>query len=782
MALLSAVVGGGAVLAGSRIGRSSGGSASRSLIRVAAIAGLVAVASLAFNVYQYTSQHTARRSQMEATLIRPTPKSDNGQSLDPSLKEISYKDQQSHPLGISTGEAEAIIKGIADGSKPDWIVLDIRETAEVEAGTFKTATRIRFPDLPSSRLELSAKQVLLICHNGNRSAETCAALAAKGIACKFIKGGLEKWLVEGRALDGFSARSVDELRAIPDYPNHQTLLDTSEVHALVAGHGAIFVDVRYPGEFAANHLPGAVNLALRPTPTDEIKRRLAELPKKPVIAPCYDRRSCFFGEILGLELTRAGHDYRGRYSMPWEYFVAGPRPPHVEAWLAEANRSTWSKAGDWLTAKLGTVAEKTGLPLALLILAALSRLIILPFSLKAERDQVTARRIEPELAALKQSLKDDSVRLTRAVRDLYRINGLTPGRNLIALLFLPVLALSVEAAVRVAGQRPVPFLWLDNLSDLDPAYVLPLAFGGLLTLYVHLTMATTRRHASICWFVVAPLLIAAGCLLPAAANLYVIASAVLLLLQRAIVTGAWQKLFAPVAALNVYLDAARLNHAGAVPLTAPQRLADAGNKAYRLGQLKAAGLPVPPGVVLREDFLTAFENGSPRRQRRQLAYVANYLAAKRHAVRSSAAGEDGAAASFAGVFESELDVTRGDLVAAVGRVLASFKAERALSYGGTIGDRNILIQPMIDAAWAGVLFTQDPQVPGMMLVEAVEGTGEKLVSGKAQPRAIRFGRTSLRCAGPGTPPIFFKPLLTMARDAERRFGAPQDIEWAYVRG
>ncbi len=264
MALVSALLGGGAVVAGSRMGRGGGAGGSRGLKRAAAIAGLVALSSLGLNAYQYVGQRDGLRNRLEATLIRPAPKTASGQSLDPALKEIPYAVQQSHPLGISTDEAEAIVRGVANGSRPDWTILDIRETAEAEMGTFKNAEKIRFPDLPQSQVTLASRKALLICHNGNRSAETCAALAEKGIDCRFIKGGLEKWLTEGRKLDGFSARSVDELRAIPDYPNHSTLLDTQEVRRLVAEDGAIFIDVRYPGEFAATHVPEAINLPLGP--------------------------------------------------------------------------------------------------------------------------------------------------------------------------------------------------------------------------------------------------------------------------------------------------------------------------------------------------------------------------------------------------------------------------------------------------------------------------------------------------------------------------------------
>ncbi|MEZ4236612.1 MAG: rhodanese-like domain-containing protein [Myxococcota bacterium] len=58
--------------------------------------------------------------------------------------------------------------------------------------------------------------------------------------------------------------------------------DSAEAHRLVEG-GALLVDVRTPGEFAAGHLDGAVNI-----PVDQLKARLRELPDKqrPVVVYC----------------------------------------------------------------------------------------------------------------------------------------------------------------------------------------------------------------------------------------------------------------------------------------------------------------------------------------------------------------------------------------------------------------------------------------------------------------------------------------------------------------
>lgn len=155
-----------------------------------------------------------------------------------------------------------------------------------------------------------------------------------------------------------------------------------------------------------------------------------------------------------------------------------------------------------------------------------------------------------------------------------------------------------------------------------------------------------------------------------------------------------------------------------------------GGKARGLARLIAAGLRVPEGFVIvgaRADAVPA-DLGE--------AYAA--LGSGKVAVRSSAAAEDGAVQSYAGVFESVLDVEgEAALHDAVVHCLASAHAERARAYVGVAADErmSVVVQRMVDARCAGVLFTLDP-IRGdgsRWRIEAVPGLGEALVSGHARP-------------------------------------------------
>lgn len=164
-----------------------------------------------------------------------------------------------------------------------------------------------------------------------------------------------------------------------------------------------------------------------------------------------------------------------------------------------------------------------------------------------------------------------------------------------------------------------------------------------------------------------------------------------------------------------------------------------------------------------------------------------------YAVRSSATAEDLAAASFAGQQDSYLDVAGADeVVRHVKRCWASLFTERAVAYRLRKGFDHrqihmaVVVQHMVPAQAAGVLFTADP-VSGnrkVTTVEAVVGLGDALVSGQADADryTVRDARVEASIRGPQ--PVLTDPqvlrLAELGRRVERHFGHPQDIEWCLL--
>jgi rifampicin phosphotransferase len=772
IAIVSAMIGGGAAVVGVRAtaNSSSASHAARIAWCIVGVAAVFLGLSLTENYYQYSTQRSERQARLESAILRSTEMSD-GHTLDPNLKEVSYDDQLHASRGISTDEVERLLKEKQRGLHSNTALLDVRENAETAMGTLPGATAIRFPDFPNAHLDLKGTPVILFCDNGNRSYQTCQALAAMGIDCRFMIGGLEKWFAESKPFAGTKATSLADFRALPSYPNKAVLLDTPDVRALVA-KGAVFVDVRYPGEFSAYHLPGAINLPIRPTVAEELRARIAALPHRPIIAPCYDRRSCFYAQIIGFEVSQAGYDFRGRYTVPWDYFIPLAPRPYIQKYLNELHQNWWGKLVNIVAFYVNKIVDYSDFFPAIILLAILSRLLVLPFSLKAERDQIISKELVHQVKEIKRRLASDPRRLVRAMRALYRQHGLTPLRNMLGLAFLPLMSVCVAAIHAVAVERHQSLLWVANSATRDPTFILPLIFAALICIYLDSAFVRTLRHRLLVWTIGMTVFTATGGLLSAAADVYLIASAGLLLVQRAAVTNKFSVFIQ-------WIRRRRFNDE-IVSLDDVQGLTGCGNKAYRLGIMRSQGFTVPEGVVLTTRFLEKYSSASPQWRSRQLDRVWRNLRAQKVAVRSSGSAEDGSSNSFAGVFESVLNVDRARLEAAVTDVLSSFSTAVVAAYGAGNGHANIIVQRMIDPDHSGVLFTRDPACPSHSLVELVEGTADKLVSGAIAPVLCRFGRVSLQPIGNGAPPTDLTPLVAIGQQLESLFGRPQDIEWAHV--
>jgi pyruvate,water dikinase len=289
----------------------------------------------------------------------------------------------------------------------------------------------------------------------------------------------------------------------------------------------------------------------------------------------------------------------------------------------------------------------------------------------------------------------------------------------------------------------------------------------------------------------------------------------------------------------------------------------AGGKAANLGEIRRAGLPMPPGFcvttaayaavaagaaldsILDEMAATAaddtarLETLSGRAREALLAAPVPEAVAQAIvrayetlsgggplpvAVRSSATAEDLPDASFAGQQETYLNVVGADAVVdAVRRCWGSLWTPRAVAYRATNGiDQRsvqlaVVVQQMVDAAVAGVMFTANPLTGRrrQAVIDASPGLGEAVVSGAVTPDHFvvdvdtghvverRLGDKRLQIAalpGGGTQRLDassqftvhssqfcladdeVRALARLAARVEAHYGAPQDVEWALDSG
>lgn len=290
----------------------------------------------------------------------------------------------------------------------------------------------------------------------------------------------------------------------------------------------------------------------------------------------------------------------------------------------------------------------------------------------------------------------------------------------------------------------------------------------------------------------------------------------------------------------------------------------AGGKGANLGEMTRAGLPVPPGYVITVDAYRRFYQESgvaddvagrlarlnvddaaqlrdvsealralirrarmPDEVRQSIVEAYRELSERQGvqeefvAVRSSATVEDTAQFSFAGMFQSFLNV-RGpdDLVRSVKDCWASVFGARVLFYRVKQGLASepliaVIVQKMVNADKSGVLFTVDPATndPRILVIEAAWGLGEVVVGGQVTPDRYEVDKESLALVRKaigrkgfmlvrdertgenvrvdlpdekaiaqvlGEPEV--RSLAGLGKRDEEHYGAPQDAEWAIEKG
>ena len=248
-----------------------------------------------------------------------------------------------------------------------------------------------------------------------------------------------------------------------------------------------------------------------------------------------------------------------------------------------------------------------------------------------------------------------------------------------------------------------------------------------------------------------------------------------------------------------------------------------GGKGASLDRLAGLGFRVPPGFCLTTaafraqlaagigvsrdasrgaarlaagPLVPAIEASLADAVRRLVAELAAAGAfAPRFAVRSSALGEDGTVASYAGLHETELDVAPDGVAGAVRRCWASLWSPAAVAYRNRRelspddAEMAVVVQALVPADAAAVAFTRHP-VTGrddQIVLTAVRGLGDAMVAGTVTPDTYVVDRASRDVvtfdpgedpAGPALEPDALRALVNLCLEVEKRFGHAVDIEAA----
>lgn len=271
-------------------------------------------------------------------------------------------------------------------------------------------------------------------------------------------------------------------------------------------------------------------------------------------------------------------------------------------------------------------------------------------------------------------------------------------------------------------------------------------------------------------------------------------------------------------------------HIIALAEASKHNIALVGGKSANLGELLAAGFPVPNGFVVTTDAFREYAGDAlPSSFVDDLADAFRDAGFTSCAVRSSAVGEDGKHHSYAGLHATFYDIDASTLVDAVQRCWASLHSQPAHAYRAAIAHSAdnpgadqpatdvpamaVLVQEMIPADAAGVCFTRHPLGADRILVEACWGLGAALVDGRVspdqfeitntlEPIAQRIGRKRHRVVSAADPfaqhqldplpismqqsrvlePDQVRAVAELALQCKTYFGTDQDMEWALASG
>ena len=211
-----------------------------------------------------------------------------------------------------------------------------------------------------------------------------------------------------------------------------------------------------------------------------------------------------------------------------------------------------------------------------------------------------------------------------------------------------------------------------------------------------------------------------------------------------------------------------------------------GGKASGLALLNRMGVPVPEGFVIDDTLSLEFNEDNIR----QIQQFLNELdPTKKLAIRSSARAEDGIGKSFAGIFETELNVSNNinSVLDAIRKVNASATTDVVKAYANNEEQiMNIVIQEMVEPKISGVMFSEAIDINGddVVLFECVEGLADKLVSGSANPAQVivkikdnKLDESNLRIEGSLLDLSSLKNIFPFVNKIKQLSDKQFDIEW-----
>lgn len=192
------------------------------------------------------------------------------------------------------------------------------------------------------------------------------------------------------------------------------------------------------------------------------------------------------------------------------------------------------------------------------------------------------------------------------------------------------------------------------------------------------------------------------------------------------------------------------------------------SKAKNLRKLSTFNVP-----KFEELDFTFLDSATDEEINEKISNIHSNLKANLYAVRSSANVEDSSSKSYAGIFDSYIEVKPEKLTEKVLSVFQKIEHSDLYKENKTI-EMSVIVQVYIPAKYSGVTFTN---MDGQLLISVHDGKCDDLVSGKVSGKEIIIDRETFCFFRKPEFDLNYSFLIRTFLRIERLFGTPQDIEW-----
>jgi YidC/Oxa1 family membrane protein insertase len=145
----------------------------------------------------------------------------------------------------------------------------------------------------------------------------------------------------------------------------------------------------------------------------------------------------------------------------------------------------------WVLTKLNDMVHNWGI--AIILLTVLIKAAFYPLSAKSYKSMAQMRELAPRLQSMKEKFGDDKQKMQQAMMEMYRTEKINPMSGCLPILVqIPVFIALYWMILGSVELRHAPFFgWIQDLSAIDPYYVLPLLMGATMIIQTYLNPAPT---------------------------------------------------------------------------------------------------------------------------------------------------------------------------------------------------------------------------------------------------------------------------------------------------